>query len=220
MMRVLPFIAVSGLLASLSIEAFGIHGRANRTATRATGPVVVELFTSEGCSSCPPADDWLREIAAAGPVDGAAVIALSEHVDYWNRLGWKDPFSSAAMTARQNRYARALESEVYTPQMVVDGGVAFVGSDRQAAAAAIRAAASSKKAALTANLALAGPAIDVRATIRARRARPVAGCRRPRCADGRRLGLERRRRREPGSPNRPRRGHPLSSQGRPGEGRK
>ena len=165
MMKVLSFIAVSGLLASLSIEAFGIPGRANRTATRATGPVVVELFTSEGCSSCPPADDWLREIAAARTVDGAPVIALSEHVDYWNRLGWKDPFSSAAMTARQNRYARALESEVYTPQMVVDGGVAFVGSDRQTAAAAIRAAASSKKAALTANLALEGPAIDVRATI-------------------------------------------------------
>jgi hypothetical protein len=173
MMKFLPFIALAGFLASLSIEARGVTSHADQTVTRSAGPVVVELFTSEGCSSCPPADDWLREIAGARTIDGVAVIALSEHVDYWNRLGWKDPFSSAAMTVRQERYARSLGSEVYTPQMVVDGGVAFIGSDRQAAAAAIRTVASSKKAALTANLAFAASAIDVRATITAGALNPL-----------------------------------------------
>jgi hypothetical protein len=165
MRRYLPFIAVAGVLASVSIEAIGIAGRAERADPLLDGPVVVELFTSEGCSSCPPADAWLRELAAGGAVGSVAVIALSEHVDYWNRLGWKDPFSSAAMTARQGLYARALGAQVYTPQMVVDGEVEFIGSDQQAGTAAIRHAAASKKAAITAEVAIATPVIDVRATI-------------------------------------------------------
>jgi hypothetical protein len=163
MMKYLPFIAVAGVLASVGIEAIGVAGRAERTDPPLDGPVVVELFTSEGCSSCPPADAWLRELAAGGA--GVAVIALSEHVDYWNRLGWKDPFSSAAMTARQGLYARALGAQVYTPQMVVDGEVEFIGSDQQAGTTAIRHAAASKKAAITAEVAIATPVIDVRATI-------------------------------------------------------
>ena len=101
----------------------------------------------------------------ARAIDRVAVIALSEHVDYWNRLGWKDAFSSAAMTARQGHYARALGSQVYTPQMVVDGEVEFIGSDRQAGTTAIRHAAASKKAAVTAEVAVATAVIDVRATI-------------------------------------------------------
>jgi len=98
------------------------------TAPAAARPILVELFTSEGCSSCPPADAFLAELAKRGEV-----LALSLHVDYWDGLGWKDRFASPALTARQRGYMRLLDlATVYTPQMVIDGRWQAVGSERAA----------------------------------------------------------------------------------------
>jgi hypothetical protein len=92
--------------------------------------VVAELFTSEGCSSCPPADALLRTLQQDQPIPGAEVILLSVHVDYWNRLGWTDPFSSPSFTRRQHDYSAVFRGErIYTPQLVVDGRLEVVGSD-------------------------------------------------------------------------------------------
>jgi hypothetical protein len=92
--------------------------------------VLVELFTSEGCSSCPPADRALAFLENEQPVNSAEIIGLAFHVDYWNSSSWKDEFSSPLFTSRQNQYAEGLKVDaVYTPQMVVDGQAEFVGSD-------------------------------------------------------------------------------------------
>ena len=101
--------------------------------------ILVELFTSEGCSSCPPADALLSQINGTQPGPGELIVGISEHVTYWNSLGWRDPFSSAIYTDRQNLYASrfGLDS-VYTPQMVVNGGEQFVGSDKASLVAALR----------------------------------------------------------------------------------
>jgi hypothetical protein len=118
--------------------SFGLACSAAFAASDTRVPVIVELFTSEGCSSCPPADAMLARLEHTQPVSGARVIALSEHVDYWNNLGWVDPFSSPQFRARQNDYARAFGVDsVYTPQMVINGRAQFVGDDLKRASSEI-----------------------------------------------------------------------------------
>lgn len=117
------------------VLAFFLHGlptvRANAGDGNAVnGAIVVELFTSEGCSSCPPADALLQQIDNKRTGDGRRIIAISEHVTYWNHLGWSDPFSDDVYTERQDEYGRRFHLDsVYTPQMVIDGDEQIVGSD-------------------------------------------------------------------------------------------
>jgi hypothetical protein len=130
-------------------------------------PVVVELFTSEGCSSCPPADRVLRDLAQQ-PIPGAMVIALSEHVDYWDHLGWRDPYSSPLFSARQQAYGEVFQAEsVYTPQMIVDGLANFNGSEGGVARDAIKQAARQPKAAVS--IEPAGGSRDDRVAVRVER---------------------------------------------------
>jgi hypothetical protein len=113
-------------------------------------PVVVELFTSEGCSSCPPADALLAKLEAEQPFKDVEVLALEEHVDYWNNGGWTDPFSSGSFTLRQSDYAGAVPNgNPFTPQMVVDGQDQLIGSRATQATETIERAATKKKAVVT-----------------------------------------------------------------------
>jgi len=131
-------------------------------------PVLVELFTSEGCSSCPPADAALARLARDPAFAAAEVIPLELHVDYWNQLGWADPFSAPEFTARQEQYARALGGEgLYTPQMVVDGWVSGVASP-SGFRRGVQKAAGREKARLEVLVTSARPGLDV--TVR-----PTAG---------------------------------------------
>ncbi len=91
-------------------------------------PVVLELFTSQGCSSCPPADALLIDLTASNTL-GVQIIPLAYHVDYWDALGWKDPFSQPQWTHRQRQYAQATRSGVYTPQLIINGRHVVVGSN-------------------------------------------------------------------------------------------
>jgi hypothetical protein len=126
-------------------------------------PLVIELFTSQGCSSSPPADALLGKLAAAGHSDGRPIVALSFHVDYWNDLGWADPFSTPAWTARQQQYARALgDRSVYTPELVVAGGAGMVGSQAGTVSHAI--AAAPKQQAIAATAVWTADALTVDAT--------------------------------------------------------
>ena len=115
--RIVSFVAAAVTLAA---------GAAPAVAGERADPVVVELFTSQGCNSCPPADAYLGELAKRPDI-----LALSWHVDYWDYIGWKDPFAQHAFTARQHAYSRSLaERYVYTPQMVINGHLQGIGSER------------------------------------------------------------------------------------------
>ncbi len=130
-----------------------IHGvliAQNTTVSHAT-PVLVELFTSEGCSSCPPADLLLAKLEQLQPVKGADIIVLSEHVDYWEQGGWHDRFSSHQFTDRQTSYTNSLHvsNGDYTPQIVVDGTDQFIGNDASSAIRSITKASQTPKHTLT-----------------------------------------------------------------------
>jgi hypothetical protein len=148
-------IAMSGMAATTT----GASPEGERT------PVLIELFTSEGCSSCPAADTLLSKLVTLQPIPNVEIVALGLHVDYWDRLGWRDQFSSATYTARQNAYADAWRSEkVYTPQAVVDGAREVIGSDFQTMSKLIAESAATPK--LAVNVALAEDAAPGRTAIR------------------------------------------------------
>jgi len=144
------------VIATLILFPFSLHLRA-LAGSVASGsdssthtPVLIELFTSEGCSDCPPADALLQKLDRIQPVMGVDLIVLSEHVDYWNNIGWKDPYSSRKYSERQTAYGDKFRlSSIYTPQMVVDGEFQFVGSDEREAIRAIQSAAKTEKSQLT-----------------------------------------------------------------------
>jgi hypothetical protein len=139
--RLALVIAAVAILAALTLTMHGAPPKLGPT------PVIVELFTSQGCSSCPPADALIHEIAN-DPAMRGRVIPLAFHVDYWDSLGWRDSFSSAEWTQRQTRYARTMHlNSAYTPQAVVNGTREFVGSNRSALTAALENASNVKSGA-------------------------------------------------------------------------
>jgi hypothetical protein len=142
-----------GLCAVLGVMTFQKPAAAQASSTQAPraqgSAVVVELFTSEGCSSCPPADQLLAKLEADQPIKNVEIVALEQHVDYWNNGGWIDPFSSSAATSRQHDYAGVLRNGNYTPQMVVDGQNELIGSRVGQATSVIEQAGTRKKTEVT-----------------------------------------------------------------------
>jgi hypothetical protein len=165
-----------GLLAVLALVCFGSFSLlASHEASSAipkavpNATVVVELFTSEGCSSCPPADAVLSRLVQQQPLEGITVLGLGEHVDYWNDLGWVDPFSSASFSKRQQDYANSISHSrgAYTPQLVVDGKEEVIGSDEGEVHRAISRAAAVQKATMNiaADLPSSGDALQVQVAV-------------------------------------------------------
>ncbi len=144
---------LSRLVMSLGLIA-GLSPVASLAAER---PVVVELFTSQGCSSCPPADAYLRELTK----DRRDVLALAFHVTYWDRLGWKDPFSLPAATQRQDVYGRRFGDGSYTPEIVVDGAASMVGSDRRDVGSAIENARRNGRTAAAVSVSKSGEQVSI-----------------------------------------------------------
>ena len=141
MIRLAIVVAIFSI-AALLLAATAPHAPST---TSAPVPVVIELFTSEGCSSCPPADALLQKFDKQ-PYSSAELIVLSEHVDYWNHIGWTDPYSAHTYSERQSSYGDRLHLDsVYTPQMIVDGTTEFVGSSSQEAEKAFERATSAAK---------------------------------------------------------------------------
>ncbi len=150
---------IGSIVAILSVTtAAWMRGSESQSSPGGRIPVLVELFTSEGCSSCPPADAFLRKLDAQ-PVAGAEMIVLSEHVDYWNSVGWKDPYSAHFYSDRQSAYGRRFDlNSVYTPQMIVDGSSEFSGSDAALADKAfVKALGKPKLAVRLSNISSGGP---------------------------------------------------------------
>ena len=147
---------LSGLLPAVTLAAAAtLAATAGRAAER---PVVVELFTSEGCSSCPPADAYLTELSRSR----SDVLPLAFHVTYWNSLGWRDPFSLETATERQARYGTRFGDGSYTPEMVVDGARGLVGSERGEVGSAIAAAKREGRTAASVSVARAGGQVSIR----------------------------------------------------------
>ncbi len=145
MLRLPPTLAQTAVCTALLALAAPSFSQSNPYRT----PVLVELFTSEGCSSCPPADALLARLLKDQPVPAAEILVLEEHVDYWDSLGWHDRFSSRLFTDRQSHYTQRLRADDnYTPQMIVDGTDQFVGNDSAHALRAITQAARAPKLAL------------------------------------------------------------------------
>ena len=138
-MRVRSRLRLAGIVAVLAASGASLNAQNHVQSGDRPKVVLVELFTSEGCSSCPPADALLRQVNGTQTSAGQLIVGISEHVTYWNSLGWSDPFSASIYTDRQNAYgARFGLDSIYTPQMVVNGAEQFVGSDQTGLTRAIQ----------------------------------------------------------------------------------
>ncbi len=144
------FALAMAVLTAIAAGSLGWHFRTRGEAPSSLGSapyVIVELFSSEGCASCPPADEYVATLDRTQPIEGVTLIVLELHVDYWDRLGWRDPFGAAAFSERQSEYARVFENHsIFTPEIVFGGNKLMIGGDEDRARTQILEAASEPKA--------------------------------------------------------------------------